>query len=35
MAKLDQATIKLNETLLRYVKGMVSAWEEWLKAQKN
>lgn len=35
MAKLDPATIKLAETLLRYAKGMINAWEEWLKAQKN
>lgn len=30
---MDQATIALHRQLIRLVKGMVSAWEEWLKAK--
>ena len=28
-------TIKLHETLIRLLKGIISAWEEWLKARKK
>lgn len=27
------ATRKLHESLIRLTKGIISAWEEWLKAQ--
>lgn len=26
--------MKLHEALIRLVKGMVTAWDEWLKEQK-
>jgi hypothetical protein len=28
-------TIALHETLIRLVKGMISAWEAWLKTKKQ
>jgi exonuclease VII large subunit len=28
-------TIRLHETLIRLLKGVITAWEEWLKAQKQ
>jgi len=33
--KETQATIKLHESLIRLAKGMISAWEEWLKEKKK
>jgi hypothetical protein len=30
---MTPATKKLNETLIRLIKGMISAWEEWVRAQ--
>jgi hypothetical protein len=30
---MTASTKKLHETLIRLAKGMVSAWEEWLRAQ--
>ena len=30
---MNPATAKLHETLIRLIKGVISAWEEWLKAQ--
>jgi len=31
--EMNPATAKLHETLIRLIKGVISAWEEWLKAQ--
>lgn len=31
---MDQATVELHRQLIRLVKGMVSAWEVWLKAKE-
>jgi hypothetical protein len=28
-------TLRLHEALLRLLKGMVSAWEEWIRLQKQ
>jgi len=28
-------TIKLHEALIRLAKGMLGAWEDWLKSQKS
>lgn len=30
-----QASIKLHESLIRMAKGMITAWEEWLKEKKK
>lgn len=30
---MSHSTRKLHESLLRLAKGMLSAWEEWLKVQ--
>lgn len=30
---MSTATRALNESLIRLVKGMISAWENWLKQQ--
>ena len=30
---MSDATKKLHETLIRLAKGMVTAWEEWLRKQ--
>ena len=30
---MTPTTIKFNAALLRLAKGMLSAWEEWLRAQ--
>lgn len=35
MSKLSPATIKLNESLIRLMKGMITAWEEWLRVHKD
>lgn len=32
---MKPATIVLHETLIRQLKGMISAWEKWLEAQKQ
>lgn len=32
---MSPATITLHETLLRLAKGMIRAWEEWLKATRT
>lgn len=32
---MSSATLKLHENLIRLCKGMISAWEEWLKANKK
>jgi len=32
---MDQITVKLHETLIRLMKGVISAWEEWIKAKKQ
>lgn len=31
---MSPATVKLHETLIRLLKGVTTAWEEWLKSQK-
>lgn len=31
---MNPATVKLHETLIRLLKGVTTAWEEWLKAQR-
>jgi hypothetical protein len=35
MNKISQPTVILHEALIRYAKGMLKAWEEWLKASKT
>jgi hypothetical protein len=30
---MTPATVTLHETLIRLLKGAISAWEKWLKAQ--
>lgn len=30
---MSPATRKFHETLIRLAKGMLTAWEEWLKSQ--
>ena len=30
---MSPATRELHETIIRLVKGIVTAWERWLKAQ--
>lgn len=32
---MSSATIALHEQLIRLAKGMISAWETWVKAQKQ
>ena len=32
---LNTPTIKLHEVLIRLAKGMISAWEDWLKSVKS
>lgn len=31
---MNPATRKLHETLIRLLKGVTTAWEEWLKSQR-
>lgn len=31
----DVASMRLHEKLVRHSKGMVSAWEEWLREKKT
>lgn len=35
MSKPSQATITLFESFIRHAKGMITALEAWLKAQKE
>jgi len=28
-------TLKFHEALIRLLKGMISAWEDWIKSQKQ
>jgi hypothetical protein len=30
--QMSPVTAKLHESLIRLIKGMVSAWEDWLKS---
>lgn len=30
---MSKASIKLHETLIRLFKGIISAWEDWLKSE--
>ena len=32
---MTPATRELHETVIRLLKGVLSAWERWLKAQGN
>jgi len=32
---MNPATLQLHETLIRLVKGVISAWEKWLETQKQ
>lgn len=32
---MDAATLALHRQLIRLVKGMVTAWEEWLTAKEG
>jgi hypothetical protein len=32
---VNPSTIQLHETLIRLMKGVISAWEKWLEAQKQ
>lgn len=32
---MSRATITLHEKLIRLIKGVISAWEEWLHEQKQ
>jgi len=32
---MNESTILLHKTLIRLAKGMISAWENWLKEQIN
>ena len=32
---MSHASIKLHEQLIRLMKGMIKAWEEWLLEQKE
>ena len=31
---MNPATLRLHETMIRLLKGVITAWEEWLKSQK-
>ena len=31
---MDTHKLKLHEQLIRFAKGMLKAWEEWLEAQR-
>lgn len=35
MNRLTPETIKLHELLIRHARGMIAAWEEWIKARSN
>lgn len=35
MSQVSSATVKLHESLIRLAKGMISAWEVWLKEKKQ
>jgi len=32
---MTPATVTLHETLIRLVKGVVSAWEKWLESNRQ
>jgi hypothetical protein len=32
---MDQATLNLHEKLLRLAKGMLKAWEEWIREKSS
>jgi len=31
---MSPSTVRFHETIIRLLKGIISAWEEWLKSQK-
>lgn len=31
---MDPATAKLHEAFIRLAKGVIAAWEEWLKSKR-
>lgn len=31
---MDTANLKLHEQLIRFAKGMLKAWEDWLEAKR-
>jgi hypothetical protein len=35
MSQLNPSTVKLYETILRHVKGIISACEVWLREKKE
>lgn len=35
MTPIPKATITLHQKLIRLLKGMITAWEEWLKGQDD
>jgi hypothetical protein len=32
---MKETTKKLHEKLIRHIKGMLTAWEEWIKEQET
>lgn len=34
-SSVTTATIQFHETLIRLLKGAISAWEKWLETQKQ
>lgn len=32
---MDAAKLKLHEQLIRFAKGMLKAWEEWLETKRS
>lgn len=32
---MSKATVRLNEVLIRLAKGMISAWEVWVKERQQ
>ena len=32
---MDQATLALHRAIIRHLKGIITAWEEWLKAKER
>lgn len=32
---MSAAKVRLHESLIRFAKGMLKAWEEWIQAEKQ